>query len=76
MRPVSKLTSKFQATIPAPVRAALRVKAGDAIAFEIRKDNEVTLRRATPTDLAFARALEGTLSEWDSAEDERAYRDL
>lgn len=76
MQPVSKLTTKFQATIPAPVRAALGIKQGDAIAFEIHKNNEVTLRRATPADLAFAKALEGTLSEWHSAEDERAYRDL
>ena len=75
MRPISKLTSKFQATVPAPVRAALGVKQGDAIAFDIH-DGIVTLHRASPTDIAFARALEGTLSEWNSEQDDRAYRDL
>ena len=75
MRPISKLTSKFQATVPAPVRAALGVKQGDAIAFDIH-DGVVTLHRALPTDIAFAKALEGTLSEWNSEQDERAYRNL
>ena len=32
----SKLTSKYQATIAAPVRKILQVKAGDAIAFDIQ----------------------------------------
>lgn len=75
MNAVSKLTTKFQATIPAPVRKALEIKQGDAVAFDIR-DGVVTLRRATQTDIAFATAVEGTLSEWHSEADEQAYRDL
>jgi len=71
----SKLTSKYQATIPEPVRRVLHLRAGDAIAFDI-EDNQIRLRKAVPLDLAFARAVEGTLSEWDSAADEEAYRDL
>ncbi|HZU90001.1 MAG TPA: type II toxin-antitoxin system PrlF family antitoxin [Stellaceae bacterium] len=36
-RPIitSKLTSKAQTTIPAPVRAALRLKAGDEVVYTI-----------------------------------------
>ncbi len=75
MNAVAKLTTKFQATIPAPVRKALEIKQGDTVAFDIR-DGIVTLRRATPTDIAFATAVESRLSEWHSAADERAYRGL
>ena len=75
MNAVAKLTTKFQATIPAPVRKVLEIKQGDTVAFDIR-DGVLTLRRATPTDIAFAQAVEGTLSEWHSEADERAYRDL
>ena len=75
MNALAKVTSKFRVTIPAPVRKVLEIKQGDTVAFDIR-DGVVTLRRATPTDIAFARALEGSLSEWHSEANERAYRDL
>lgn len=71
----SKLTSKYQATIPEPVRRILHLQAGDAIAFDI-ENNQIRLRKARPVDIAFAHALEGTLSEWQSDADEEAYRDL
>jgi AbrB family looped-hinge helix DNA binding protein len=71
----SKLTSKYQATIPEPVRKILHLRAGDAIAFDI-EDNTIRVRKARPLDLAFVQALDGTLSEWESAADEEAYRDL
>ena len=72
---ISKLTRKYQATIPAPVRDVLRLEAGDSIAFEIEEE-QIRLRKARPIDLEFAGALEGTLNEWDRPEDEEAYRDL
>ena len=75
MLPSSKLTSKFQTTVPLPVRKALNLKAGDMVGFEI-EGNEVRLRRATPLDLAFSQALEATLSEWSSKADELAFKDL
>ncbi|MCP4406744.1 MAG: AbrB family transcriptional regulator [Gammaproteobacteria bacterium] len=71
----SKLTKKYQATIPEPVRRQLHLKAGDAIAFDI-KNNDVHLRKARPVDMVFAQSLEGTLNEWASEADEEAYRDL
>ena len=71
----SKLTSKFQATVPTPVRRALQLKAGDVVGFEV-EGTEVRLRRATPLDLAFVQALEGTLGEWSSKEDDKAFKDL
>lgn len=75
MSSVSRLTSKFQATIPLPVRTALGIKQGDAIAFEV-ENGLVRLSRASPRDIAFAQAIEGTLSEWESAADDEAYRGL
>lgn len=72
----SRMTSKHQATIPVPVRKALGLKAGDAVAFEI-ESGRVRLRKAGPLDMNFARAVEGTLAtEWLSPGDEEAYRDL
>lgn len=71
----SRLTSKFQATVPTPVRKALQLKAGDVVGFEI-DGSQVRLRRATPLDLAFAQALEGTLDEWSSRKDDEAFKDL
>jgi len=72
----SKLTTKSQATIPRKIRTLLSVHPGDSIAFEVDENSKVLLRKATPIDLEFAKALEGTLSEWLSTNDEEAYGDL
>ena len=71
----SKITSKHQATVPADVRAALGLKAGDSIAWEV-VDGAARVRKARPLDLAFAAAVAGTLEEWDSEDDREAWRDL
>jgi antitoxin PrlF len=72
---VSKLTKKYQATVPEAVRKKLNLNAGDTIAFEI-DNNEIKVRKAKPIDLEFANALVPTLSEWESQNDEEAYNDL
>ncbi len=72
----SKLTTKSQATIPGKIRKILGLHPGDSVVFEVNDDRKVLIRKATPIDLEFARALEGTLSEWLSINDEEAYRDL
>ena len=72
----SKLTSKFQATIPQDIRTTLKLKAGDQIIFEITKDKQVIVKKAMPTDIAYLRALESTLSEWNSKNDDEDYYDL
>ena len=71
----SRLTSKYQATIPADVRRALRLKQGDVVQFEI-DGGRVTLRRQRASDRAYLKGLESTLSEWNSPYDEEAYGDL
>lgn len=75
MLQTSRLTTKYQATVPTSVRQLLQLKAGDLVGFEI-EGNEVRLRRATPLDVAFTQALEGTLAEWSSEQDDQAFRDL
>ncbi len=73
MRVASKLTSKYQITVPAAVRTSLGLQKGDAVVFEIDVDGVVTARKAVALDLPFVTALEPLLSEWDSADDEEAY---
>ena len=72
---ISKLTSKYQATIPSEVREKLDLHSGDKIGFEIIQD-KVYLVKIRPFDLEYHQALESTLSEWDSEEDDEAYNDL
>jgi len=72
---ISKLTKKYQATIPAAVRKHLRLKAGDSVSFDIDGDR-VCLRKAQAVDMAFAQSVEATLTEWSSGNDEEAYGGL
>jgi antitoxin PrlF len=72
----SKLTSKYQTTIPKNVRKLLLLKQGDEVLFSIHKDGTVTMKKATPRDIEYLESLEKTLSEWNSKNDEDAYEDL
>lgn len=72
---VSRVSSKGQVTLPKKVREAIGVRPGDAVAYDVSKGS-VTLRRAAPLDVAFHTALEQTLEEWASSEDEEAFGDL
>jgi len=76
MNTLAKITSKGQTTIPRAVRAALNLAPGDSILWEVGDDGIARVHRATPLDLEYLRALEGTLSEWASDADEAAYREL
>jgi len=44
--------------------------------FEAAETGPVLVRRGEPLDLEFLSALETTLSEWSSANDDEAFRDL
>lgn len=71
----SKLTSKYQTTIPQEVRELLLLKKGDEVVFEI-EDGQVVIRKATALDLEYLSSVESTLSEWNSENDEDAYKNL
>ena len=78
MENVTRLTSKHQTTIPAAVRRALGLKAGDAVEFAIR-GKSVTIRKAMPRisdELAFRVNQAHAMRDWDTPEDDEAFRDL
>jgi len=73
---ISKITAKGQTTVPREVRTALKSGPGDLIAWDIGSDGRVAVRRIQPLDVEYLQAVQGTLSEWHSAEDEKAYGEL
>lgn len=72
----SRLTSKYQATIPKEIRQHLHLEGGDEILYELLPDNTVVVRKASPLDIGYLQALNLTLNEWESDEDEQAYKNL
>ena len=57
----SKLTAKAQTTIPRPIRAALRLKQGDELAYIIEGERVILVKApADPVDDPF-----GAFGEWD-----------
>jgi AbrB family looped-hinge helix DNA binding protein len=75
MNPISRITSKSQTTIPREVREKLSLRPGDVIEYEI-EEGTVRIRKQAPLDLSYLRALQATVSEWESSEDAAAYDDL
>jgi antitoxin PrlF len=68
----SKLSSKAQTTIPAPVRGALRLKVGDELVYRVEGDRVIlTKGDRGPADNPFV-----TFDEWSSEADQRAYGEL
>ena len=76
MPTLAKVTTKGQTTIPREIRAALQIKPGDLLLWEIGDAGVAQVRRVHSLDLAYLRAVEGTLDEWSSQADEEAYRGL
>lgn len=76
MPAIAKITSKGQTTIPVDIRTALRVGPGDLLLWEVAEEGVARVRRVQPLDLDYLEAVQGTLSEWASPNDEEAYRDL
>jgi len=76
MTELAKLSSKGQVTIPVKVRQRLHLHAGDTLAWDIQDDGKIIVHRVEPVDADYLSALHGTLSEWNSVEDDEAYNDL
>lgn len=72
---LTKLTSKHQTTIPADVRAALDLKAGDHVGFAIDGDR-VVLKKVDPADETWARFGLQQMAEWGTVEDDEAFGEL
>jgi antitoxin PrlF len=74
-RAFSKLTAKAQTTVPKLVREALALEPGDALVYEI-EGTRVNIAKLARADEAHLRALQRTLSEWETPEDAAAFDDL
>ena len=68
----SKLSTKAQTTIPQPVRAALHLREGDELVYEIDGDRVIL----TKANAAGIHDPFRTFVEWDSEADRRAYASL
>jgi antitoxin PrlF len=75
MQPTSRITSKGQTTIPREVRQKLSLRPGDVLVYDL-DEGEVRVRKQSPIDVAYLRAVQTTLCEWDSPEDAAAFDDL
>jgi len=72
----SKLTSKFQATIPKEIRDKLNLKSGDTLVFKVLDNKTIVVKKAKSFDKEYLKAVQNTLSEWDSSEDDQAFKHL
>ena len=73
----SNITTKFQATIPLPIRRHIGVKSGDKLAFAIEEDGRVFIKKYEPLDRAYLGHISKELAEeWLSPEDCAAYDHL
>ena len=78
MAAVTRLTTKHQTTIPVEVRRALGLQAGDQVEFSV-EGSTVTLRKAAPRlseDLVFRLIQAHAMRDWDTPEDDEAFREL
>ena len=73
---LARVTAKGQATIPKRIREAAHIREGDMLAFDLDSNNRITIKRIEPAIDIELLALQGTLSEWNSLQDEEAWRDL
>jgi antitoxin PrlF len=75
---VTRLTTKHQTTIPVEVRRALGLRAGDQVEFSV-EGATVMLRKAEPRlsdDVVFRLVQAHAMRDWDTPEDDEAFRDL
>lgn len=73
---LARVTAKGQATIPKRIRDAAHIKEGDMLAFDLDINNTIIIRRIESAIDSELLALQETLSEWNSPEDDKAWRDL
>jgi antitoxin PrlF len=69
---LARITAKGQATIPKRIKEAAHIREGDMLAFDLDSSNRITIKRIDPPIDVELSALQGTLSEWNSPQDEEA----
>lgn len=73
---LARVTAKGQVTIPKRIREAAHIREGDMLAFDMDSNNRIIVKRIDPAIDAELSALQETLSEWNSPQDEAAWHDL
>jgi antitoxin PrlF len=73
---LARVTAKGQATIPKRIREAAHIREGDMLAFDMDSNNRIIIKRIDQPVDADLVALQESLSEWNSPQDEEAWRDL
>ena len=75
---VTRLTTKYQTTIPAEVRSKLGISKGDLVEFVIegRSVRLKKARRRLTDEEAFRLAQMDAFGDWNTPEDDEAFRDL
>lgn len=63
-------------TLPAKLRDALHLHAGDLLRWELNDSDSALVRRLPSREDPYLSAVSDTLAEWNSPEDEEAWRDL
>jgi len=73
----TKITTKYQTTIPKKIRQALGINVGDTIVFKLVDGNKVLILKPQAADKNYLKSLDVLLSqEWASKEDDEAFDDL
>ena len=72
---IARISARGQTTIPKSIREAAGLYVGDTLAFETDGE-QVVVRKVLQGKDDAASDVSGTMSEWASAEDEEAWRDL
>jgi AbrB family looped-hinge helix DNA binding protein len=73
---LARVTAKGQATIPKRIREAAHIREGDMLSFDLDGYNRIIIKRIVPAADIELSALQETLSEWSSPQDEEAWRDI
>lgn len=61
----SSRSSKYQATIPVEIRKHLHLESG------VLPDKSIIIRKTSSLDVNFFKALNSTMNEWESDQDEQ-----
>lgn len=74
---ITKLTSKFQTTIPASVRKAMGLKKGDHLLQRVLPSGALFITKIDAEEYGWLKLAQDSFAkEWLSPEDEEAFRDL
>ena len=72
---IARITSKGQMTIPKRIREAAHLLSGDVLVLEV-EEGRVTMRKLPTGEDSYLKGVQESLQEWNSPEDNDAWREL